>query len=184
MACAPSEDSDQPGHLPSLIRVFAVRMKKALVSSYPLSSQRRLLIRLGGCPGWAESSLGAQSFCLFCHQADHFRLVPIPHQGGETKLRSSISKTISPVQLNDIQHIMLDTHQNYTWKSFLVEFRFEEICYSWHVDVSDWFNRNTVVKLCKSISIHKYLGKEYKNQFSSYMLYFQHDDVIRIRNEK
>ena len=29
MACTPSEDSDQPGHLPSLIRVFAVRMKKA-----------------------------------------------------------------------------------------------------------------------------------------------------------
>ena len=25
MACAPSEDSDKPGHLPSLIRVFAVR---------------------------------------------------------------------------------------------------------------------------------------------------------------
>ena len=26
--CAPSEDWDQPGHLPSLTRVFAVRMKK------------------------------------------------------------------------------------------------------------------------------------------------------------
>ena len=25
MVCAPSEDSDKPGHLPSLIRVFAVR---------------------------------------------------------------------------------------------------------------------------------------------------------------
>ena len=25
MACAPSEDSDQPGHPPSLIRVFAMR---------------------------------------------------------------------------------------------------------------------------------------------------------------
>ena len=25
IACAPSEDSDQPGHPPSLIRVFAVR---------------------------------------------------------------------------------------------------------------------------------------------------------------
>ena len=25
MTCAPSKDSDQPGHLPSLIRVFAVR---------------------------------------------------------------------------------------------------------------------------------------------------------------
>ena len=29
MALAPSEDSDQPGHQPSLIRVFAVRLKKA-----------------------------------------------------------------------------------------------------------------------------------------------------------
>ena len=48
---APSEDSDQPGHPPSLIRVFAVRMKKAWVFNYPLRAQRRL-IRLGGCPGW------------------------------------------------------------------------------------------------------------------------------------
>ena len=40
--CAPSEDSDQPGHPPRLIRVFAVRMKKAWVFSYPLSAQWRL----------------------------------------------------------------------------------------------------------------------------------------------
>ena len=39
MACAPSEDSDQPGHPPSLIRIFTVRMKKAWVLSYPLSAQ-------------------------------------------------------------------------------------------------------------------------------------------------
>ena len=39
--CAPSEDSDQPGHLSSLIRVFAIRMK-TWVLSYPLSAQRRL----------------------------------------------------------------------------------------------------------------------------------------------
>ena len=37
--CAPSEDSDQPVHPPSLIRVFAVRMKKAWILSYPLSAQ-------------------------------------------------------------------------------------------------------------------------------------------------
>ena len=42
MACAPSEDSDQPGLPPSRIRVFAVRMKKTWVLSYPLSAQRRL----------------------------------------------------------------------------------------------------------------------------------------------
>ena len=29
LACAPSEDKDQPGHPPSLIRVFAVHIKKA-----------------------------------------------------------------------------------------------------------------------------------------------------------
>ena len=40
--CAPIEDSDQPGHPPSLIRVFAVRMKKAWVHGYPLSAHRRL----------------------------------------------------------------------------------------------------------------------------------------------
>ena len=39
MACAPSEDSDQPGHSPSLINVFTVSMKKHLVLSYPLSAQ-------------------------------------------------------------------------------------------------------------------------------------------------
>ena len=33
MACTPSEDSDQPGHSPSLIRVFAVRMKEVWVLS-------------------------------------------------------------------------------------------------------------------------------------------------------
>ena len=40
--CAPSEDSDQLGPPPSLIRAFAVRMKKTWVPSYPLSAQRRL----------------------------------------------------------------------------------------------------------------------------------------------
>ena len=51
--------------------VFAVCMKKAWVLSYPLSAQRRL-IRLGGCQGWSESSLAAQSLCWFCHVAAHF----------------------------------------------------------------------------------------------------------------
>ena len=40
--CAFSEDSDQPGHPHSLIRVLAVGMKKAWFLSYPLSAQRRL----------------------------------------------------------------------------------------------------------------------------------------------
>ena len=31
----------------------------------------KTLIRLGGCPGWSESSLGAQPHCWFCHEAAH-----------------------------------------------------------------------------------------------------------------
>ena len=44
-------------HLLTLIWVFAVRMKKHWFLNYLLSAQQRL-IRLGGCPGWSESSLG------------------------------------------------------------------------------------------------------------------------------
>ena len=56
--------------------VFAVRMKKAWVLSYPWSTHRRL-IRLGRCPGWSESSLGAQSLCWFSHVAAHMLCVYI-----------------------------------------------------------------------------------------------------------
>ena len=41
--CASSEDSDQPGHPPSLIIDFAIRMKKPWVLSYPLSTQPSLI---------------------------------------------------------------------------------------------------------------------------------------------
>ena len=37
-----NKDSDQPGHPPSLIRVFSVCIKKHWVLSYPLSAQQRL----------------------------------------------------------------------------------------------------------------------------------------------
>ena len=54
MASDPREDSDQPGHLPSLITVFTVCMKKACVLRYPLSTLN---------PGWSESLLGAHAIC-------------------------------------------------------------------------------------------------------------------------
>ena len=82
---AHSEDADQTGRVPRLIwvfagrtlillilscliRVFAVRMKKARILSYRWSAQRRRWSDWGGgCQGWSESSLGAHSFCWFCH---------------------------------------------------------------------------------------------------------------------
>ena len=41
MTCAPSEDSDQPGHLPSLIRVSAIHIKKPCVLGDVLSVLRK-----------------------------------------------------------------------------------------------------------------------------------------------
>ena len=67
MIRAPSEDSDQPGHPPSLIRVSAVRLKQTWVLSYQQCTAKTL-IRPGGCPGWSESSLGTKVILLFCHE--------------------------------------------------------------------------------------------------------------------
>ena len=39
----------------------------------------KIMIRLGGCPGQSESSLGAQSFRWFCHEAAH--LLKFSHLG-------------------------------------------------------------------------------------------------------
>ena len=74
MACAPSEDSDQPGHPPSLIRVFAVRLKKARILSYPLSAQRRLWSDWSDAQADLSLRWAHMPFCWFCHDAAHLSI--------------------------------------------------------------------------------------------------------------
>ena len=62
-AFVPSEDSDQPGHSPRLIRVFVVRSMGSWGPNVSSCGQRRL-IRLRGCTGWSVSSLGAIAILL------------------------------------------------------------------------------------------------------------------------
>ena len=45
----------------------------------PTERTAKTLIRLGGCPGWSESSLGAHSFCWFCHVADQIAIYLLYH---------------------------------------------------------------------------------------------------------
>ena len=71
--CAPSEDSDQSGHSPSLIRVFAIRMKKAWVLSYPLSAQRRLWADWADAQADLSLRWAHMPLCWFCHEADLFQ---------------------------------------------------------------------------------------------------------------
>ena len=58
--CAHSEDSDQPGHMPSLIS-FRCALSGYLRTQAFYMHTTKTLIR---CPGWSESSLGAHAILL------------------------------------------------------------------------------------------------------------------------
>ena len=52
MICVPSKDSDQPGHLPSLISLRCLH-EETLGPWLSLECTVKTLIRLGGCPCWS-----------------------------------------------------------------------------------------------------------------------------------
>ena len=70
MTCAPSEDSDQPGHLPSLIRVFAVCFMGSVGLRASSCRQGKLMPRLirvfTGCTGHFVVLLCCSSFFCVC----------------------------------------------------------------------------------------------------------------------
>ena len=45
--------------------------EETLGPKLPIERTERTLIRLGGCPGWSESSLGVHSFCWFWNVVAH-----------------------------------------------------------------------------------------------------------------
>ena len=62
MACAPSKDSD-----PSLISLRCALNGQLRILAF-FKQTAKTLIRLGGCSGWSESSLGAHAiFFFFCY---------------------------------------------------------------------------------------------------------------------
>ena len=65
MTCAPSEDSDQPGHAPSLTRVFSVCFK---------GTKDPALLQADSKDAQADPSLHwvQKSFCTFCRALAHF----------------------------------------------------------------------------------------------------------------
>ena len=77
VAYAPSEDSDQPGHPPSLIKAFAVHMKKAWILSYPLNAQRRLWSDWEDAQADMSLRWAHMPFCWFYHEAAHFAHVTL-----------------------------------------------------------------------------------------------------------
>ena len=63
MTCTPSEVSDQPGLLPSLISLRCPH-EETWGPQLPIECTAKALISLGWCPGWSETSLRAQVIFL------------------------------------------------------------------------------------------------------------------------
>ena len=85
MTCVPSNASDQPGHPPTLIRVFAVYSVGSSGNKVPLCGQQRLirlpkLIKVfAGCKGHFVSFVVQQlNFYFYC-QKTHGRMVKAPN---------------------------------------------------------------------------------------------------------
>ena len=107
MACAPSEDSDQPGHPPRLIRVFAIRLKKARTLSYPLSAQRRLWSDWGDAQADPSLRWAHMPFCWFCHDA-----VQISATSWHWKLPTNIYRPVTFCNYYDIWAATWQNQQN------------------------------------------------------------------------
>ena len=72
MTCVPSEDSDQPGHPPSLIRVFAVHFVGSLGHTASSCGQWRLWSDWVNTQADMSLRWADKSFCSFCHVVAHF----------------------------------------------------------------------------------------------------------------
>ena len=86
MTCAPSEDSDQPGHPPSLIIVFACAQRVAKDRAQAYLSLR----------------LAYRSFCWFCHAQAYF-VFTFPRFDGTEK--ASIGLKESAIKFQSLQKI-------------------------------------------------------------------------------
>ena len=105
--CAPSEDSDQPGNLPSLIRIVAVHMKKAWVLSYPLSAQRRLW------SDWADAQADLSlrwahiPFCWFCHVVAQIKMDNRIHLRDKSqKHKRNNSRTVKIIEFRTSENLL------------------------------------------------------------------------------
>ena len=67
--------TDEPGHPPSLIRVFTVRLKKAMILIYPLSVQRRLWSDWVDAQADLNLRWAHMPFRWFCHDAAHMLML-------------------------------------------------------------------------------------------------------------
>ena len=65
LTSGPNENSNQPAHPRSLIRVFVVLVERLCILGYPKCASRGILIRVCKGAGWSESSLNILIYAVF-----------------------------------------------------------------------------------------------------------------------
>ena len=74
MVCAPSEDSDQPGHPPSLIKSLRCALIRKLRTQAFFMQTAKTLIRPGAQADWSLRC-AHMPFCWFCHEVAQICLI-------------------------------------------------------------------------------------------------------------
>ena len=87
--CAPSQDSDQSGHPPSLISLRCAFNGYLRTQAFIMRTAKTL-ISLGGCPGWSESLLGTHAILLVLSWGGSYYIKLVNHQITE-KMHEQIS---------------------------------------------------------------------------------------------
>ena len=121
MVCAPSKDSDQPGQLPSLIRVFAVRSMDSWGPNVSSCGQGRLWSDWVDAQADLSLHWAQWSFCWLCHEAAHLtNTLLLLALGGIVKPYSSNVLTIKSNEKKDNKQCLSDTpRSNSQWRKLM-----------------------------------------------------------------
>ena len=111
MICAPSDDSDQPGHPPSMISLHCALNGKLRTHGFFMRTAK-IMIRLGRCPGWSESSLGAHVILLVLLYAGSFHSIKVlnlwypndPYDPPKFSDRQDWANSVDPGQTAPVCH--------------------------------------------------------------------------------
>ena len=73
--------------------------EESLGPKLPIERTTKTLIRLGGCPGWSESSLGAHSLCWFCHVGLFCQISLFIHSILSAPVACSVASSIQAINI-------------------------------------------------------------------------------------
>ena len=124
---APSEDTDEPGHLPSLISLHCLH-EEALGPWLSIEHTAKTLIKQGGCPGLSESAGRTGQFvCFVMHMLIKVKyLAKIKGDNWQIPADSCQQLTKSDIRAVNNPDIYLNIYDIYE-----IIYRYKQFWYDW-----------------------------------------------------